>query len=114
MFVIVQCLRNIETGHAEASAMDPRRKIGLTLKNAGVAITLTSVTDIMAFIAGSFTILPGLYDFCLMSAATIAAIYFFQARCNLQVIITLVGGGIGLGFPRSIIHWRVEDDAFEK
>ena len=34
----------------------------------------------MAFIAGSFTILPGLYDFCLMSAATVAAIYFFQAR----------------------------------
>ena len=80
MFVIVQCLRNIETGHAEASAMDPRRKIGLTLKNAGVAITLTSVTDIMAFIAGSFTILPGLYDFCLMSAATVAAIYLLQAR----------------------------------
>ena len=81
MFVIVQCLRNIETGHAvDASAMDPRRKIGLTLKNAGVAITLTSVTDIMAFIAGSFTILPGLYDFCLMSAATVAAIYLLQAR----------------------------------
>ena len=52
----------------------------LLLQKAGVAITLTSVTDIMAFVAGSFTILPGLYDFCLMSAATVGAIFFFQVR----------------------------------
>merc|ERR1719188_1263716 len=77
MFVIVQCLKNIEST-AKGKDLGLREKIGLTMKTSGVAITLTSVTDIMAFVAGSFTILPGLFDFCLISAATVAAIYFFQ------------------------------------
>ena len=45
MFVIVQCLRNIESDPKHPTDMDPKRKMGLTLKNAGVAITLTSVID---------------------------------------------------------------------
>ena len=79
MFVIVQCLKNIESTAKDPLSLGLREKIGLTMKTSGVAITLTSVTDIMAFVAGSFTILPGLFDFCLISAATVAAIFFFQA-----------------------------------
>ena len=32
MFVIVQCLKNIESGLADPSSMDPKKKIGLTLQ----------------------------------------------------------------------------------
>ena len=100
MFVIVQCLKNIESTAKDPASIGLREKIGLTMKTSGVAITLTSVTDIMAFIAGSFTILPGLYDFCLISAATVAAIYFFQARMGFPVVTRLA-----LGLPFLPSRW---------
>ena len=57
MFVIVQCLDNIESGE-DSKDLKLRQKIALTMKQAGVAITLTSVTDIMCFFSAAITILP--------------------------------------------------------
>ena len=57
MFVIVQCLDNIES-RENSKEMRLREKMALTMKQAGVAITLTSVTDIMCFFSAAITILP--------------------------------------------------------
>ena len=62
----------------------PRRRpslparVGLTLQHAGVAITVTSATDVMAFGVGALTVLPALRAFCIFAAAGVLAIYFFQ------------------------------------
>ena len=42
-----------------------KERIGLTLKNAGVAITITSLTDFMAFIIGTTTGFRSVQIFCL-------------------------------------------------
>ena len=52
--------------------------MGLTMKHAGVAITVTSFTDICAFAVGCITILPGLSSFCMTCAVGIAATYILQ------------------------------------
>ena len=53
MFVIVQALENL----SEEDKKKPiPERIGLTMKSAGVAITVTSLTDILAFAAGAVTV----------------------------------------------------------
>nr|XP_053626204.1 patched domain-containing protein 3-like [Cherax quadricarinatus] len=49
-----------------------------TLKKAGVAITLTTFTDVVAFLVGSSTQIPALRWFCIYAAASIAAVYLLQ------------------------------------
>ena len=73
MFVIAQCYENIRDKTLSFS-----EKFGLTMQQAGVAITITSLTDIVAFAVGGTTILPGLRSFCLFASVGIVAIYFFQ------------------------------------
>jgi Niemann-Pick C1 protein len=54
MFVIVQCLGNL-TKEQESSQSTPE-KIALAMKHAGVAITVTSLTDTLAFGVGATTV----------------------------------------------------------
>ena len=54
MFVIMQCFYNLHPDQVPNE--DLQEKIGLTLKHAGVAITVTSVTDIFAFGIGAVTV----------------------------------------------------------
>ena len=77
MFVIVQCLYNLTPN--EHNPLSIEEKMGLTLKHAGVAITVTSLTDMCAFGIGAVTILPGLQAFCISCAFGIGAIYLLQA-----------------------------------
>ncbi|KAL6447550.1 hypothetical protein ACFW04_000040 [Cataglyphis niger] len=53
-------------------------RIGFTLGRAGSAITVTSFTDIIAFIISSTTILPSLRSFCLYAAVGIFMTYLLQ------------------------------------
>ena len=55
MFVILQCMSNIEEGHGK-KIRTVKEKIALTMQHAGVAITVTSVTDVMAFGVGACTV----------------------------------------------------------
>ena len=55
MFVIVQCWSNINKD-SSSSVMSTPEKIGLTLKHAGVSVTVTSVTDVFAFGVGAVTV----------------------------------------------------------
>lgn len=77
MFVIVQCLYNIDSN--QVGELTIEEKMGITLKHAGVAITVTSLTDMFAFGVGAVTILPGLQAFCISCAFAIGAIYLLQA-----------------------------------
>ena len=55
MFVIVQCLNNVKRSNSD----QPRsvsQVISETMRHAGVSITVTSVTDILAFGVGYFTV----------------------------------------------------------
>ena len=56
MFVIAQSFNNIEKD-SELSKLSIEDKIGLTLKHAGVAITITSVTDIVCFSIGASSVI---------------------------------------------------------
>merc|ERR1719211_987664 len=76
MFVIVESWYNIDENTRKTKSLE--ENIALTLKDAGVAITVTSVTDVCAFSIGCITLLPGLKAFCLTCAIGIAAVYLLQ------------------------------------
>ena len=75
MFVIIQCW---ETLTEEQKKQSHVKKFGLTMQHAGTAITVTSVTDVIAFATGGFTVLPALRSFCIYASLGIVAIYIFQ------------------------------------
>lgn len=61
IFVISSCLRKVS--HSNANLSLPER-IGKTMEKAGTSITITSLTDIIAFLVGGSTVLPSLKSFC--------------------------------------------------
>jgi predicted RND superfamily exporter protein len=77
MFVIMQCYDNL--GQSGERTGDTVRDVGLTMRHAGVAITVTSFTDFIVFALGATTVLPALRSFCLWCSVGIVAVYFFQA-----------------------------------
>uniref|UniRef100_A0A2P2I6N8 Niemann-Pick C1 protein-like n=1 Tax=Hirondellea gigas TaxID=1518452 RepID=A0A2P2I6N8_9CRUS len=76
MFVMVQCWNNLPV--QSRKDMTIREQVGRSLKHAGVAITVTSLTDVFAFAIGATTVLPALRSFCIYSAVGIVALYCFQ------------------------------------
>ncbi|WKY11938.1 hypothetical protein Q1695_003482 [Nippostrongylus brasiliensis] len=56
----------------------PARRVADTLSEAAVAITITSVTDIMTFGIGIFTTLPGVRMFCLYTCLQVTFTYIYQ------------------------------------
>ena len=48
------------------------------MKHAGVAVTVTTFTDVIAFLVGSNTLLPVLQSFCVYAAISIFTIYALQ------------------------------------
>ncbi|CAI5454855.1 unnamed protein product [Caenorhabditis angaria] len=53
-------------------------RISKTLAHAGVAVTITNVTDIMSFAIGCITDLPGIQFFCIYACVSVAFSYFYQ------------------------------------
>ncbi|KJH47116.1 patched family protein [Dictyocaulus viviparus] len=53
-------------------------RMSQTLSHAGVAVTITNVTDIMSFAIGCITDLPGIQLFCLYASVSVAFCYLFQ------------------------------------
>lgn len=54
MFVILQCWYNLD--EEECAGKTLPQKVGLTMQHAGVAITVTSLTDVFAFGVGAVTV----------------------------------------------------------
>jgi len=70
LFVIVSCIEQMPM-HLSANE---RFKKGLA--HAGPSITITSVTDALAFFLGSFTTLPALRSFCIFAGICTITLYF--------------------------------------
>jgi len=77
MFVIMQCWNNLKRDPATFGLSIPD-KMGLTLKHAGVSVTVTSVTDVFAFGVGAVSRMPGLQSFCVCTAIGLGAIFVLQ------------------------------------
>jgi Niemann-Pick C1 protein len=54
MFVIVKCLDNLT--EEQVSSLSIPERIGVAMKHAGVAITVTSLTNVCAFGVGAVTV----------------------------------------------------------
>ena len=55
-------------------------RVGAMMSHAGVAITITSVTNFMAFGIGASSSLPALRSFCMFASLGILTIFFFQVQ----------------------------------
>ncbi|XP_054005477.1 patched domain-containing protein 3-like isoform X1 [Hylaeus anthracinus] len=53
-------------------------RVALMLGHAGSAISITSLTDVVAFIIGASTILPSLQSFCIYAAVGVLLTFLFQ------------------------------------
>jgi len=75
MFVIVQSWETLtEKERTEKPLIE---RFGIVMTHSGVAITITSITDVVAFALGGTTILPALRSFCFFASAGIISIYWF-------------------------------------
>ena len=53
MFVVVEAWKNLDAHELEKSLPE---RVGLAMKHAGVSVTVTSITDIVAFGIGASTV----------------------------------------------------------
>ena len=56
MFVTMQCFNNL---NREEEKQPMKERFGLTMRRAGAAITITSLTDFLAFAVGGTTVRSG-------------------------------------------------------
>jgi len=76
MFVTMQCFNNLGPEDCNRSLGE---RFGMTMSRAGCAITVTSITDFLAFAIGGTTVLPALMSFCIFSAVGLIVVYLLQA-----------------------------------
>ncbi|CAB4059413.1 NPC1 [Lepeophtheirus salmonis] len=109
MFIIVQCWYNILEQNKKECSTDQSIKtleemMAETMKDAGVTITITSLTDIFAFGIGGITILPGLRHFSITCAIGIAAYEDTSERENGKCFEFSFGNKLIRAFSRTIMH----------
>ncbi|ESO85119.1 hypothetical protein LOTGIDRAFT_130973, partial [Lottia gigantea] len=75
MFVIMGALNNLNPDEIE---LEIPEKMGHVLKHAGLSVTVTSLTDIVAFGIGATTQLPALKSFCGFASLGILGLFVFQ------------------------------------
>ncbi|GFR61545.1 patched domain-containing protein 3 [Elysia marginata] len=72
MFVVVETWKNLKP---EETKVDVPLKLALALSRSGVSITVTSITDIVAFGIGASTVIPALSAFCIYASLGVFAMY---------------------------------------
>uniref|UniRef100_A0A7S2IXU5 SSD domain-containing protein n=1 Tax=Haptolina brevifila TaxID=156173 RepID=A0A7S2IXU5_9EUKA len=72
MFVLIFALE------AEPLELPVKERMARAMGHAGVSITITSITDLVAFLLGTMSQLPALSGFCTFAAIGILADYAFQ------------------------------------
>ncbi|VDI43157.1 Hypothetical predicted protein [Mytilus galloprovincialis] len=60
---------------ATSPELDTETRIGLTMKSSGIAITITSLTDVIAFCAGASSVFPAVRNFSWFTGAAILFSY---------------------------------------
>ena len=105
MFVIMQCLNNVKRSRAAAATSVPEL-MAETMAHAGVSITVTSVTDVVAFGVGYFTNMPGHVSPHHVSRVTVSA-------AGLQSFCIYASIGLGCIFVLQVtwlLAWLVLDE----
>ena len=74
MFVLVQSYENLTKEELKLSLEE---RFGKALSYAGMAVSVTSVTNIVAFMLGATTVIPALRSFCLFCSIGILAIFIY-------------------------------------
>ncbi|XP_024875784.1 NPC intracellular cholesterol transporter 1-like isoform X1 [Temnothorax curvispinosus] len=77
IFVLNASWKQIHTDESNLNKPLTER-IGLALGHAGSAISITSLTDVVAFIIGASTILPSLQSFCIYAAVGVFVTFLLQ------------------------------------
>jgi len=75
VFVIVQSYDNVARDLPKDATVP--YIMAKTMKHAGMAISVTSMTDVIAFLVGATTVLPALQSFCVFAGLGILAVFFF-------------------------------------
>lgn len=70
----------------ESKDLNLSEKIARTLEKAGASITITSLTDIIAFFVGGTTVLPSLKSFCIFAAVCILMTYIYVVTFFVAVL----------------------------
>ncbi|PRP82942.1 hypothetical protein PROFUN_06719 [Planoprotostelium fungivorum] len=71
IFILMSAYERLPRGHHE-------QRISTALSQVGSSITLTSLTNFIAFIAGSTSPLPGISGFCLFNAVAVLIDFIYQ------------------------------------
>ena len=74
MFVLVQSYENLTK---EEKKLSLEERFGKALSYAGMAVSVTSLTNIVAFTLGATTVIPALRSFCLFCSVGILAIFIY-------------------------------------
>ena len=69
----------VDTPKGYYSQYNIERKIGEVMSHSGVSITITSLTDFIAFAIGGTTSIPALKSFCMFCGVGIISVYVYQA-----------------------------------
>ena len=72
------------------------------MRHAGVAVSVTTFTDVIAFFVGTNTLLPGLQSFCVYAAVSIFTIY------ALQVTHFVAWFSLGKERERDLFYWKFQ------
>ena len=87
MFVIIQAWSNLEDEEKQKKANGSRERTqeelevmaGKCMEHSGVSMSVTSLTDFLAFAVGATTVLPALRSFCIYCGMGILLVYFLQS-----------------------------------
>jgi len=84
MLVLFQTLEMVKRTYPELPLEEKFQK---TLKDAGISITITSLTNMLAFILGMFTVIPAIEYFSVYAALTIFADFLLQLSFFLSCMV---------------------------
>ncbi|XP_034247320.1 protein patched homolog 2-like isoform X2 [Thrips palmi] len=76
MFVILNCWNSLPN---QDKILPIPQRMGVAMRHAGLSISITSVTDFVAFLIGSTTILPSLRSFCLYAGVGVLITFILQS-----------------------------------
>ncbi|XP_022089525.1 patched domain-containing protein 3-like isoform X2 [Acanthaster planci] len=82
MFIMIAAWRQLSL------YLSVEERMGRTFSEAGVSVTITNLTTILAFIIGASSSLPGVRTFCIYNGVAMLFVYFYQ--------ITFFGGAMTL------------------
>ncbi|KRX54406.1 Patched domain-containing protein 3 [Trichinella sp. T9] len=93
--------------HQTDRRLGPASRLGLCLKEAGPAITVTVSTDVFSFLIGVFSSTPAVSSFCIYTVAAILFDYIFQL--TFFCAVAAYGGRREANSRHCLFYWKTVD-----